>query len=95
MSTDIYKFISHCSDCVQIKHEPPLKEKKNIIPKKPPERLQGDLTLEEIYSVTLFYCLSFEAFSRRLSFSCFYVRPLLLTYSRKVSKGLFFQKLQI
>jgi len=43
MSTDIYKFISHCSDCVQIKHEPPLKEKKNIIPKEPLERLQGDL----------------------------------------------------
>jgi len=43
MSNDIKNYISSCSSCVQNKHEPPLKETKNIIPNNPLERLQGDL----------------------------------------------------
>ena len=43
MSGDIYKYISSCPDCVETKHEPPLKEVKSIIPNAPLERLQGDL----------------------------------------------------
>ena len=43
MANNVRKFISRCPDCVQNKHEPPLKETKSIVPKRPLERLQGDL----------------------------------------------------
>jgi len=43
MSNDVRSYISKCPDCVQTRHEPPIKETKSIIPKRPLERLQGDL----------------------------------------------------
>jgi len=43
MTSDVQKYISFCSECNKKKHEPPIKEKKNIILGRPLERLQGDL----------------------------------------------------
>jgi len=43
MSFDIQNYIKVCPDCIENKYEPPIKEKKAILPKKPLERIQGDL----------------------------------------------------
>jgi len=43
MSADVQAYIKTCPSCIESRHEKPIKEKKVIIPRRPLERIQGDL----------------------------------------------------